>query len=386
LELLCVNVPLAITMPKRDDQLETIWEIGEHTIGKHRVMKAYLDGWFPVISRHAGRILFVDGFAGPGRYKGGEEGSPVIALKALRDHPYRSHMKAEFVFLFIEKDEQRADALRQEIAPIVADLGATVKSEVVTGVFDEKMSEVLRTVAEQKKKLAPAFVMVDPFGVGQTPMSVIAGILENPKSEVFISFMWEWINRFKGQPEFDKPLTELYGTDAWKGYAKLPSAEQKTFLYALYEEQLRKAGAKHVTYFELLKRERHVYTIFFATKHPKGMDLMKASIWKADKTGHYQFRGRDEAELMLDIDRPNLEPLQRELQAAFAGKEISIEEVIEWAMGDATDYHSGHVKSALKVMEEKGIVSDVKRADGEKRRKGTFPESTTLNIAKSPRD
>jgi three-Cys-motif partner protein len=371
-------------MPKRDDNNDVVWEIGEHTLGKHRVMKAYLDGWFPVISRNGGRVLFIDGFAGPGRYAGGEEGSPVIALKALRDHSYRPQMKAEFVFLFIEKDDERAQALSREIAPIVAQLGSVAKCEVVTGIFDEKMTQVLGTLADQKKRLAPAFVMVDPFGVGQTPMGIIARILENPKSEVFISYMWEWINRFKGQPEFDKPLTELYGTDEWKRYTELPKVNQKSFLYTLYESQLRAAGSKHVTYFELLKGDRHVYTIFFATKHPKGMDLMKASIWKADKTGNYQFRGRDESELMLDIDQPNLEPLQREIQAAFSGREVSIEEVAEWAMGDATDYHNGQVKSALKSLEAKGIVSNVKRPGGETRRKNTFPDGTTFRVAKLP--
>ena len=368
-------------MPKRDDSNDVVWEIGEHTVGKHRVMKAYLDGWFPVISRYAGRVLFIDGFAGPGLYSGGEEGSPLIALKALRDHTFRPHMRAEFVFLFIEKDEERAEVLRREIESIVAELGSTVKCDVVTGVFDEKMTEVLSPLADQKKRLAPAFVMVDPFGVGQTPMAIIARILENPKSEVFISYMWEWINRFKGQPEFDKPLTELYGTDGWKRYSDVPKEDQKSFLYELYESQLRAAGAKHVTYFELLKGERHVYTIFFATKHPKGMDLMKASIWKADKTGNYQFRGRDESELMLDIDQPNLEPLQREIQSAFGGRKVSIEEVAEWAMGDATDYHCGHVKSALKLMEAKGLISNVQRVDGQSRRKNTFPDGTTFHVA-----
>lgn len=372
-------------MAKRDDDNDTIWEIGEHTLGKHRVMKAYLDGWFPVISLYAGRVVFIDGFAGPGKYKGGEEGSPVIALKALRDHSYRPKMKGEFVFLFIEKDEDRANVLRREIAPIVTELGPTVKCDVVTAVFDEKLTEVLNTVTEQKKQLAPAFVMVDPFGVAQTPMSVIARLLENPKSEVFISYMWEWINRFKGQPEFERPLNELYGTDRWQEYVNVPRVGQKAFLYDLYEGQLRAAGAKHVTYFELLKGERHVYTIFFATKHHKGMDLMKASIWKADKTGNYQFRGRDESELMLDLDRPNLEPFQKEIEAAFSGSDVTIEDVTEWAMGDQTDYHSGHVKSALKAMEGKGIVSNVRRVGGEKRRNGTFPDGTTFHVGPSTR-
>lgn len=369
-------------MPKRDDTHDTVWALEDHTVGKHRVMKAYLDGWFPVMSSYTGRVLFIDGFAGPGKYRDGEEGSPIIALKALRDHSYRSRMKAEFVFLFIEKDDDRAEVLRREIKPIVAELDATVKCEVLIGAFDEKMAEVLNTVGEQNARLAPSFVMVDPFGVGQTPMSVIGRILENPKSEVFISYMWEWINRFKGQPEFERPLIELYGSDAWKGYINLPKPQQKAFLYELYESQLRKAGAKFVTYFELLKGGRHVYTIFFATKHPKGMDLMKGSIWKADKTGNYQFRGRDETELTLDLDRPNLAPLQREIQEAFGGGDVSIERVTEWARTDATDYHSGHVKSALRAMETKGTVTDARRDGNEKRRKGTFPDGTMFRVVR----
>jgi hypothetical protein len=32
--------------------------------------------------------VFIDGFAGPGRYSGGEPGSPVIALQVLLAHPY----------------------------------------------------------------------------------------------------------------------------------------------------------------------------------------------------------------------------------------------------------------------------------------------------------
>jgi three-Cys-motif partner protein len=369
-------------MTEPDDTNATVWEIGDHTLGKHRVMKSYLDGWFPVISKNAGRVVFIDGFAGPGRYHAGEAGSPVIALKALRDHSYRPYMKAEFVFLFIEKDEARASVLREEIAPILTELGGQVKAEVIVGVFDEQLTGVLKTLADQKQRLAPAFVMVDPFGVGQTPMSVIAHILENPKSEVFISYMWEWINRFKGQTEFEKPLTDLYGTEAWKGYARLPKADQKAFLYGLYEEQLRLAGAKHVTYFELLKGQRHVYTIFFATKHPKGMDLMKASIWKVDKSGNYQFRGRDESELLLDLDETNLQPLQHEIQEAFGGLATDVAEITEWAQGDVTDYHSGQVRAALRKMEKAGTVTNVKRSNGEKRRAGTFPDGTTFNVGK----
>ena len=55
---------------------DTLWELDPHTLGKHLVLRAYLDAWLPVMGSWQGRLLFIDGFAGPGEYEGGEEGSP----------------------------------------------------------------------------------------------------------------------------------------------------------------------------------------------------------------------------------------------------------------------------------------------------------------------
>jgi hypothetical protein len=46
------------------------WTLDEHTLGKHLVLRAYLDAWLPIMSRRNGRILFIDGFAGPEYAKG----------------------------------------------------------------------------------------------------------------------------------------------------------------------------------------------------------------------------------------------------------------------------------------------------------------------------
>src|SRR5437868_3544213 len=64
------------------DPDETLWPLEPHTLGKHLVLRAYLDAWLPIMARWNGRILFIDGFAGPGEYSTGEDGSPIIALKA----------------------------------------------------------------------------------------------------------------------------------------------------------------------------------------------------------------------------------------------------------------------------------------------------------------
>ena len=48
---------------------------------KHLILQGYLEAWYPKL-KFARRLVFIDGFAGPGEYLGGEKGSPLIALDA----------------------------------------------------------------------------------------------------------------------------------------------------------------------------------------------------------------------------------------------------------------------------------------------------------------
>lgn len=63
---------------------ETVWRIEAHTNAKHRILRGYLDAWLPIMSANNGRLVYIDGFAGPGVYADGEPGSPIIALKSYR--------------------------------------------------------------------------------------------------------------------------------------------------------------------------------------------------------------------------------------------------------------------------------------------------------------
>ena len=97
---------------------ETIWELKPHSLGKHRVLREYLKAWLPILGQTQGRIIFLDGFAGPGEYERGEKGSPIIALNAFLEHSARNKMTAEVKFVFIEKHEGRAEHLRGLVSPL----------------------------------------------------------------------------------------------------------------------------------------------------------------------------------------------------------------------------------------------------------------------------
>ena len=113
--------------------------------------------------------------------------------------------------MFIEKDPRRAENLKQVLDPIRSKFPSNCQADVFQGTFTDTMTEVLDTIDAYNSQLAPALVMVDPFGVSDTPMKLIQRILENPKSEVYISFMYRDINRFKTTSEFISPLDDLFG-------------------------------------------------------------------------------------------------------------------------------------------------------------------------------
>ena len=92
-----------------------LWELKRHTGAKHQILRAYLAAWFPILGSAHGRVIFVDGFAGPGEYMGGEPGSPLVALEAASVHRDRLSRR-ELMFLFIEEDAERHEHLEGVIA------------------------------------------------------------------------------------------------------------------------------------------------------------------------------------------------------------------------------------------------------------------------------
>ena len=87
-------------------------EIQPHTKAKHAILREYLKAWFPILARRNKRIIYYDGFAGSGDYPGGEEGSPLIALNVARNCNLPN---TEIVFVFVEKNKEKADSLRKTI-------------------------------------------------------------------------------------------------------------------------------------------------------------------------------------------------------------------------------------------------------------------------------
>lgn len=330
----------------------TVWRRGAHTAGKHLVLQYYLEMWLPIVGSRNSKILIVDGFAGPGSYEDGEDGSPVIAMRTLVNHT--APISADVVFLFIEKDKSRCKRLKCIVDQWHPRLPNNANAYVYENNFISFLGDQLNGLQKRNTNMAPAFIMIDPFGFKGSEMAMIKRILTNPTCEVFSTFMWRDMQRFVTAAECDSPLTAFFGTNEWKTAQGHQGQKQKNFLFSLYKQRLKQSGAKHVLHFDLYEARRHVYSIFFGTRHLRGCDKMKEAIWKAMPYGDYRFvGGHDEQFTLKNIVAPDTTLLRDTLIKHFGNDAwISVADIHDYVSSDNTPFFTGQVKETLRAMED----------------------------------
>lgn len=321
------------------DNNSTTWDITPHTKAKHEILKRYLGAWFPILSKWEGRLIYLDGFAGPGVYTGGELGSPVIALQTAVNHVLLPRLK-EITFLFIERDKARAQKLSQVLKEHFPTLPTNIKYSVYDAEFAPTFEQGLNELEKQGANLAPTFAFLDPFGFSGLPMKLIGRLLKCDKCEVLVTFMTGFVRRFHDELR-ESALNELFATDEWKKIREISAPdESEKFLLQLYESQLKKlGGAKYIRSFGLIGQSNQtIYYLVFATKHLRGLELMKDAMWKVDRTGSFKFSditGFNQSFLMDYENQPTWVPnAANAVYRKFKGQTVKDSEVYRFIIAE----------------------------------------------------
>ena len=294
------------------------WDLLPHTATKHEILRLYLGAWFPILGIGTARELYYfDGFAGPGEYIGGELGSPLIALDAAVQ--VASRLPSAIHFVFSELEAPRAQHLDQLLSArrYPSHFHIDVRS---ASPFEEVMTEYLEKL-EPLVASPPMFVFIDPFGWKGFPMETVRRILQLPRTEVFVNFMYEEINRFISVNRQSANFDALFGCHDWVEVIDEPDQRMRNEkLWSLYDHQLRSfAGAKYVRSFEMRNDNNVVdYYLFYGTGHLLGLEKMKEAMWKVDPSGRFQFSdATDPAQMTLFGSEPDLPALKRLLADRF---------------------------------------------------------------------
>jgi three-Cys-motif partner protein len=344
---------------------------------------AYLEPWFAILS-HGGfpRVVYVDGFAGPGRYSGGEDGSPIVALKALAAHGHK--LRSAFEFHFVERDRRTVEALTANIQAL-REQGLVLPSTSITVHARQSFEDAYdQVIAPRLAQLAgaPAFVLVDPFGWTGIPMRIMADLMKRPSTELLLNFMFEEINRFLSHKDQPENFDALFGCPDWRKTDVPSGHDRKNFLHDLYRNQLSSAAnARYVRSFEMLNdRGASDYFLFFATRNILGLRKMKEAMWRIDPAGGVRFSDATNFnQQVLFEPTPDTRLLRRMIEAQFSGMRAAVRDVELFVLGE-TAFHAGHYKKVLREIEGAGCLTPVNPPL--KRRKGTYPDAgLILNFA-----
>ena len=333
---------------------------------------------FPYWRAGERRIIFLDGFAGPGIYEDGEPGSPIVALRTLLNHSaFPQHDQCEFIFHFIEEDQQRLDRLRIELRQFDS-LPSNVRAATHLGEFQDVVEEVSNSLSESNRRLAPTLAFVDPFGVSGVPMKLIATFLDSPKCELFLILMVDHLNRFLSTEHMRSGRDSLFGTSDFSSVEAAPAGERIPLLVDLYEQQLRDvAKFRHTLDFEMKRANETVaYYVVYATRNLTGVEKFKDAMWKVDPSTGSTFSDRNWNQPAL-FTGPNvdLSLLRLRLSEEHADEDVAIDRLEEYTLLE-TPFRKAHVRQALEPMEKRGEIH-VTRPPGSRR---GFPKGTQVRF------
>jgi three-Cys-motif partner protein len=351
-------------MSDHDDFFE---EFNAHTKFKHLVLAAYLEEWaYKILQepRFGPRAWYVDGFAGPGKDKANNDGSPTIACRTAikvrstlqRKPSTASHRLGVFC---IEKRAKLYAELDQHLEPFARVEPALVRTE--RGTLPEHLQAVLKDTA------GPLLTFLDPFGVVGLDAATYAPLLARRGSELFALLGTEGAARItaayqRSGNKFETKLAErtatlplfpdLHSLEVSELRAKaeqqhnrntendaknLASYEralgsQLRALWVLegphegaaqrlatcFKDALIDAGADYVIFLPITNADgRPEYTLVYATKSEKGVVTMKACVCRALKKSSLPATLREKVQRDLEID---LAPIVDAVRDSFAGK------------------------------------------------------------------
>lgn len=350
------------------------WDMQPHTAAKHQVLRSYVDGWIPVMGYQAlkmrdrigqyPRLMVVDGFAGPGRYNGGEPGSPLIMLDALISHSAFPQLTGvKFHYLFIEQDRRRVDALRAELDQL--EIPPNIQLYLEHGHFEETFGSLVEEITGRDGTLIPTFAFIDPFGYSDVSMNLTGRFLNFPRSEALFFLPLSYLQRFVGRDGQETALTALFDSNEWREAIPLDGADRSAFLLNLFEERLHGQGeVNHVTNFQLRTLDGMDYRLVFATGHQKGLDLMKRAMWRVDPVSGVSYVARtDTGQEVLFSPTADTGPLLAELRRAFGTQWFTSAEAE--AVTNGTPFIAdSHLKMKTLKPAERADVIEVERPPG----------------------
>ena len=259
----------------------------DHSEAKVQLLGKYLKRYLNIISNdgYTENINIFDLFCGQGEYENGGEGSPLVALREIKNAYYISIAKKpikkpKINCHFNDIDKEKIKILEKAITNKSLhynNIGELKLTENDYLVEVQRLSNLFKTYKNEK-----GFVFIDPYGYKEVKAEHIKQLMNcNKKAEVLlwlpIQFMYrftknetpESLQNFINELGLSKEVENL--NNVWDFINLLKSGFQN-FLGDNF----------FVDNFSLKKEENSVFCLYFFTSHIKGFEKMLEAKWDID--------------------------------------------------------------------------------------------------------
>ncbi|RPK79757.1 hypothetical protein EES47_29335 [Streptomyces sp. ADI98-12] len=245
------------------------------SVFKHELLKRYLPPFAGMTGSQEKRgVVYLDGYAGEGRYESGEPGSAEIALRVARHH---QGLGLQMSCFFVEQQEQSFARL-QEVVEGYRTSG--VRASARRGGVDDVLDEVVGQAVGM-----PLFLFLDPCGLC-LPMDRLSGVLAGkrqqkwPPTELLMNFSMMAVRRLgghvksaKGNERARERFDEVCGGTWWREYFADGRPNPAEAVAAEYTRRLEKRTGMFV-HSVPVSHSPHVapvYHLVFATRSQHGL-------------------------------------------------------------------------------------------------------------------
>lgn len=242
---------------------------------KHDLLSRYLPVFAGRTGSRASGVVYLDGYAGRGRYEDGSPGSPERILQIAEG---QRSVGINYRLFFYERDTESFTVLRTVVDEYVA---RGVKAEATNCEVISGLGQVI--VAAEGM---PLFLFLDPCGLG-IPFSVLARTLTGPRAvrwpptEVLLNFSLEAVRRIAGHVTSATPnertmarLDEALGGDWWRDLVRYGVTDQAVDgIVRGFMDRLARATEMQIFAIPVRRSpsQRPVYFLVFGTRNPLGI-------------------------------------------------------------------------------------------------------------------
>lgn len=277
-------------------EIDNVYRGREHSYIKHELLRGYLEKLLLIIGTTGTKeIAYVDCFAGPWGSEDESLAGTSIAVSleilegvrsTLAAAPYNiTNLKLRAIY--VEKLKRRHKRLTDFL---VHNCPRGIEYHALHGDYSELQDEILLRCGK-----GFAFFFIDPLGWTDIAIPKLRKLAERPRSELLITFMYDFVNRFITKDELRQPITEMLGTLDESDLLKISASDPKSreaYVVHRYRERLKEAvGAegkeKPRAYHAVVMdrdKERTKYHLVYVTRHPKGIKAFAQQSEKVEFT------------------------------------------------------------------------------------------------------